>query len=59
MTAVPDSARLKEGSESLYEKPNYRVTNCFRHNLSLKKRGQINLHWPAGELKYQLASVAP
>ncbi len=41
-----------------------RETKLLRDELfsaqpEFEKRGQINLNWPAGELKYQLASLSP
>ena len=59
MIAMPYKARLKEGTERKRKKPGYRVTNCSEYNLSLKKRGQISLYFPAGELKSQFINPSP
>ena len=56
---MPYKARLKEGTERKRKKPGYRVTNCSAYNQSLKKRGQISLYFPAGELKSQFINQAP
>ena len=56
---MPYKARLKEGTERKRKKPGYRVTNCSAYNQSLKKRGQISLYFPAGELKSQFINPAP
>jgi hypothetical protein len=47
---MPYKARLQEGQERKRKKPTYRVTNCHEYNQSLKKRGQISLYFPDGDL---------
>ena len=59
MIAMLYKAWLKEGTERKRKKPGYRVTNWSGYNLSLKKRGQISLYFPAGELKSQFINPSP
>ncbi len=59
MIVMPYKARPREGTERKREKSGYRVTNWSGYNLSLKKRGQISLYFPAGELKSQFINPSP
>jgi len=56
---MPYKARLQEGQERKRKKPTYRVTNCHEFNQSLKKRGQISLYFPDGDLLSQFIDASP
>jgi hypothetical protein len=56
---MPYKARLQEGQERKRKKPTYRVTNCHEYNQSLKKRGQISLYFPDGDLLSQFIDASP
>jgi hypothetical protein len=56
---MPYKTRLQEGQECKRKKPTYRVTNCHEYNQRLKKRGQISLDFPDGDLLSQFIDASP
>jgi hypothetical protein len=56
---IPYKARLKSGEPRKRWKPGYRVTNAHEYNRSLKKRGQLSLYYPEGDLKALLINARP
>ncbi|WP_157655019.1 hypothetical protein [Burkholderia ubonensis] len=56
---MPYMARLKTGEPRKRPKPNYAVTNAREYNESLKRRGQLSLYCPDGDLKALLINDAP
>ncbi|WP_157654907.1 hypothetical protein [Burkholderia ubonensis] len=56
---MPYKARLKTGEPRKRPKPNYAVTNAREYNESLKRRGQLSLYCPDGDLKALFINDAP
>jgi hypothetical protein len=56
---MPFKARLKSGEARKRKKPGYRVTNAREYNQSLKKRGQLSLLCPEGDLKALFINAEP
>ncbi|RZF23546.1 hypothetical protein EVC45_43910, partial [Paraburkholderia sp. UYCP14C] len=56
---MPYKARLKSGEPRKRAKPGYRVTNARDYNASLKKRGQLSLYCPDGDLKALFINDTP
>jgi hypothetical protein len=56
---MPYKARLKTGEPRKRKKPGYRVTNAREYNQSLKKRGQLSLYCPDGDLKALFINAPP
>ncbi|KWC37641.1 hypothetical protein WL48_13620 [Burkholderia ubonensis] len=56
---MPYKARLKTGEPRKRPKPNYAVTNAHEYNESLKRRGQLSLYCPDGDLKALFINDAP
>jgi hypothetical protein len=56
---MPYKARLKSGEPRKRPKPSYRVTNAHAYNASLKKRGQLSLYCPDGDLKALFINETP
>lgn len=48
---MPYKQKLKTPSATLRKKATYKVTNWTNYNLSLKKRGQLSLYFPPGDLE--------
>jgi hypothetical protein len=48
---MPYKERLKKGEQRIRKKACYKVLNWSDYNKSLKKRGQLSLYFPKGELK--------
>ena len=48
---MPYKQKLKNPSASPRKKPTYKVTNWTEYNKSLKKRGQLSLYFPQGDIK--------
>ncbi|WP_075553188.1 transposase [Candidatus Paracaedibacter symbiosus] len=48
---MPYKQKLKDASSNPRTKPSYKVTNWSAYNKSLKKRGQLSLYFPQGNLK--------
>ena len=48
---MPYKARLKTGEPRKRPKPGYAVTSAHAYNESLKRRGQLSLYCPNGDLK--------
>ena len=48
---MPYKERLKKSGERKKKKPCYKVLNWTDYNQSLKKRGQLSLYFPQGDLK--------
>ncbi len=48
---MPYKERLKKSNERIRKKPNYKVSNWTDYNKSLKKRGQLSLYFPKGDLR--------
>jgi hypothetical protein len=48
---MPYKERLKNSSKRIRKKPSYKVMNWSEYNKSLKKRGQLSLYFPKGDLK--------
>ncbi|KWC24968.1 hypothetical protein WL48_29705 [Burkholderia ubonensis] len=51
--------RLKTGEPRKRPKPNYAVTNAHEYNESLKRRGQLSLYCPDGDLRALFINDAP
>lgn len=43
--------RLKKCPDRIRKKPSYKVMNWSEYNKSLKKRGQLSLYFPKGDLR--------
>ncbi|VVE39168.1 transposase [Pandoraea horticolens] len=56
---MPYQARLKTGEARKRPKPTYRVTNAHAYNRSLKRRGQLNLYCPSGDLRAPFINRQP
>jgi hypothetical protein len=56
---MPYKARLKTGEPRKRKKPGYRVTNAGEYNRSLKRRGQLSLYCPDGDLKALFINAHP
>ena len=52
-------ARLKTGEARKRPKPAYAVTNAHAYNESLKRRGQLSLHCPDGDLRALFINDTP
>ena len=50
---MPYKEKLKNSSMKPRKKPDYKVTNWTDYNKSLKKRGELSLYFPPGDLKPQ------
>jgi hypothetical protein len=50
---------LRLHQERKRKKPTYRVTNYHEYNQSLKKREQISLYFPDGDLLSQFIDASP
>jgi len=48
---MPYKARLKTGAAGVYKKSDYKVINWSSYNKSLKKRGELSLYFPKGDLQ--------
>jgi hypothetical protein len=48
---MPDKERLKTSLQHIRKKRTYKVVNWTNYNKSLKKRGQLSLYFPQGDLK--------
>ena len=48
---MPYKERMKKGEPRIKKKANYKVQNWSLYNQSLKKRGQLSLYFPKGDLK--------
>ncbi|MEX3639950.1 transposase [Paraburkholderia sp. BR14320] len=56
---MPYKARLKTGEPRKRAKPGYAVTNAHEYNESLKRRGQLSLYCPDGDLKALFINDTP
>ncbi|WP_206955940.1 hypothetical protein [Trinickia acidisoli] len=56
---MPYKARLKTDEPRKRPKPTYRVTNARAYNQSLKRRGQLTLYCPNGDLKALFINAQP
>lgn len=56
---MPYKEKIKNPSLKPRKKPQYKVTNWTDYNKSLKKRGELSLYFPYGELKPQFINEAP
>ncbi|WP_157654998.1 hypothetical protein [Burkholderia ubonensis] len=56
---MPYKARLKTGEPRKRPQPNYAVTDAREYNESLKRRGQLSLYCPDGDLKALFINDAP
>ncbi|MGF6383806.1 IS5 family transposase [Paraburkholderia sp. JPY303] len=56
---MPYKARLKTGEPRKRAKPGYAVTNAHEYNESLKRRGQLSLYCPVGDLKALFINDTP
>jgi len=57
--SVPYKASLKSGAPRKHPKPTYRVANARAYNQSLKRRGQLSLYCPHGDLKALFINARP
>ena len=48
---MPYKERIKKGVPRIRKKPCYKVTNWSCYNKGLKKRGQLSLYFPKGDVK--------
>lgn len=56
---MPYKEKLKNPSLNPRKKPQYKVVNWTEYNKSLKKRGELSLYFPRGDLKSQFINEAP
>lgn len=56
---MPFKQKLKDPSPNPRKKPRYKVTNWSAYNKSLKKRGQLSLYFPHGDLKSAFINEHP
>lgn len=56
---MPYKAKLKNPSLNPRKKPQYKVVNWAEYNKSLKKRGELSLYFPHGDLKSQFINESP
>ncbi len=56
---MPYKEKLKNPSLKPRKKPQYKVTNWTEYNKSLKRRGELSLYFPHGELKPQFINESP
>ena len=56
---MPYKAKLKNPSLNPRKKASYRVVNWSEYNRSLKKRGELSLYFPRGDLKSQFVNESP
>ncbi|MFM0515110.1 hypothetical protein [Paraburkholderia sp. RL17-373-BIF-A] len=56
---MADKTKLQSGEARKREKPGYRVTNAREYNRSLKRRGQLSLYCPRGDLKALFINATP
>lgn len=56
---MPYKERAKTGAERKRKKPVYRVKNPREYDLSLKKRGKLNLYFPPGDVRAQFVNEEP
>ena len=59
MPKMPYKEKLKNPSVNSNKKPQYKVINWTEYNKSLKKRGDLSLYFPYGELKPQFINTTP
>lgn len=57
--SVPYKASLKSSAPRKHPKPTYRVANACAYNQSLKRRGQLSLYCPEGDLKALFINTQP
>lgn len=56
---MPYKQKLKNASANPRAKPVYKVTNWSAYNKILKKRGQLSLYFPQGNLKSLFINEKP
>jgi hypothetical protein len=56
---MPYKAKLKSLSPNPRKKARYRVVNWTEYNKSLKKRGELSLYFPRGDLQNQFINESP
>lgn len=56
---MPYKEKLKNPSESPRKKAQYKVVNWSEYNESLKKRGELSLYFPHGDLRGQFINEVP
>ncbi|WP_198385302.1 hypothetical protein [Burkholderia ubonensis] len=56
---MPYKASLKAGAPRKRPNPTYRVANARAYNQSLKRRGQLSLYCPDGDLKALFINTQP
>lgn len=56
---MPYKAKLKHPSLTPRKKAKYKVVNWTEYNKSLKKRGELSLYFPRGDLKSQFINESP
>ena len=56
---MPYKQAFKTPSANPRKKPIYKVTNWSAYNKSLKKRGELSLYFPTGDLKSQFINEEP
>src|SRR4051794_37797709 len=56
---MPYKEKLKNPSLKPRKKPQYKVVNWTEYNKSLKKRGELSLYFPSGELRPQFINEDP
>ena len=55
---MPYKERLKHNKDRVRKKASYKVLNWTAYNQSLKKRGQLSLYFPFGDLRSQFINEA-
>ncbi|WP_232487599.1 hypothetical protein, partial [Burkholderia ubonensis] len=56
---MPYEASLKSGAPRKRPKPAYRVASARAYHQRLKRRGQLSLYCPAGDLKALFINARP
>ena len=56
--SMPYKERLKHNKDRVRKKASYKVLNWTAYNQSLKKRGQLSLYFPFGDLRSQFINEA-
>ena len=56
---MPYKEKLRNPSLNSKKKPQYKVINWTEYNKSLKRRGELSLYFPYGELKPQFINEIP